>query len=254
MKKKHHPAIRKFTLLAGFLAILSLTLLPSLGCTNTSEVVGSGKLISQEYDLSQLSLTNFNMLLVESGIHISIRQSDNYSLTLTADDNMMKNFVINDQGYTLKLGLRTLVYRNVTASAVINMPVLLSLSLDGNSVAAINDFNSLDNFNLRLSDNSQVTGNMTTGDSQFDLSSGASVQLSGSGGDMRISASDSSRLDLTNYWVNDTKVYLTRDCEAIIAMRGKLSGELLHNSHLLYHGNPTLGSINCPAGSTIENR
>lgn len=246
-------SIRRFTLWLGVLAMLA-SLLSPFGCVNKSEVIGSGKITSQEYDLSQLSLSRFTMVVVEDDIDVSIRQSDNYSLTLIADDNMLKHFVVSTKGYTLTLGIQSLIYRNVTKKAVISMPVLFGLSLYSGSAGTISDFNSLDNFNLTLADASQFSGNMTMSDCQFDLASGSSAQLSGSGGDLRISASDSSRVDMADFLVNDARIYLNNECQATITVREDLSGELLHNSHLVYYGSPTLVAVERFEESTIESK
>lgn len=247
--------MKTFTLWPGVLAMIALPLVALSGCEGVSEVVGSGKLITQEYDVSQLSFSEFTMVEVEDSIQVSIMQSDtdNFSVTLTTDDNMLKHFVVDTEGYTLKLGLgETLKYRNVTTKAVITTPVLVGLFLYGGSVGTISGFNSLDNFSLRLTGGSQVTGSIVVGDCQLDLSGGSTAQLSGSGSDILITASDGSHLDLTNLEVSDAKVYLNKGSEATITVQGKLSGELSDGSHLFYYGNPTLGPVKSSGGSSIE--
>jgi hypothetical protein len=244
----------KFTLWLGALALVASSLLTLSGCIGTSEIVGSGKLITQAYDYSQLSSTEFTMIAVENSIQVSIAPSDNFSVTITADDNVWRYLVITNEGYTLKLALDgNLTYRSVTVKVVITTPVLLGLSLSGGSAGAITNFNSSYNFSLRLTGGSQVTGNIIASDCQFDLSGGSTVQLSGSGDNMFITASDGSRLDLANFQVNDATVYLNKGSEATITTRGELSGKLLDGSHLFYYGNPTLGLVESSGGSAIEN-
>ena len=248
--------MKKFTLLLGALVMVASSAVALSGCAGAGEVVGSGKPITQEYDVSQLNLPEFIIVAAENGMQVSITQSENWSLSLTADDNIFKYVVIDTEGYTLKIGLdETLTYRNVTMKAVIAMPSIVGLSLNEGSVGTISGFNALEpleNFSLKLIGGSQVTGNITTGDCQFDLSGGSTVQLFGSGGDTRITASDASHLNLANFQIDNAKVYLNKGSEATITARGELSGELLGGSQLFYYGNPTLGPVESSGGSSIK--
>lgn len=235
------------------LCIVSLLLSGVLcGCEGVGEVVGSGKLVTDEFDIKDLDLSEFIQVSIEDGFEVSITRSDNYSLKTTIDDNVVKYLVIDNEGYTLKLGLEeSPAYRNVTKKAIITAPALIGLYLSEGSTATINGFDSSFDFNLKLTDGSQVTGNIIAGNCRFDLSSGSIAELSGSGDNTIITASDGSRLDLGDFEIDNAKVYICKGSEATLQPIGTISGKLCDGSHIFYYGNPALGEIDASNGSSV---
>ena len=154
----------------AIVAVLVTVLLTSgllLGCGRA--VTGSGKLDTQEMDFS-----GFTGIEASHGFDIEVIQSNSYSVSITADDNLFDDQIrVTKAGETLKIGLRpNYIYTSVTLRAKVTMPELYKLGLSGGSRASISGFSSSHDFSAQLSGGSQVSGDIAAADADFELSGG----------------------------------------------------------------------------------
>jgi len=195
-------------------------------------VVGSGNLVTQEEYFS-----DFTVVEVGSGFTVEIAQSSLYSISITADDNVLDYIQVSRTGDTLEIRLKWgYSYRNPTLRVDITMPELYELRFSGGTHGTIEEFSSSHDFVLELSGGSSLSGDFTTsGDTQFTLSGG----------------SHGSHLKLSDFPVHDANVKLSGGSHATINLDGRLDGDLSGGSHLKYLGNPTTVDVNTSGGSTV---
>ena len=215
-------------------------------------VVGSGNLVTQEFDLNDFTTVN-----VGSGFEVEITQSSSFSISITADDNMFDYIEVFKTSEKLTIRLKW-GYSYESAKArdrptKITMPELYELELSGGTHATIEGFSSSHEFVLELSGGSSLIGDFTTsGDAQFTLSGGSHlIELEGAANDLRVSASSGSHLELSDFHVNDANVNLSGGSHATINLEGRLDADLSGGSHLAYIGDPTMGDIQTSGGSTV---
>jgi len=215
-------------------------------------VVGSGNLVTQEFDLNDFTTVN-----VGSGFEVEITQSSSFSISITADDNMFDYIEVFKTSEKLTIRLKW-GYSYESAKArdrptKITMPELYELELSGGTHGTIQGFSSSHEFVLELSGGSSLIGDFTTsGDAQFTLSGGSHlIELEGAANDLHVSASSGSHLELSDFHVNDANVNLSGGSHATINLEGRLDADLSGGSHLEYIGNPTMGDIQTSGGSTV---
>jgi hypothetical protein len=215
-------------------------------------VVGSGNLVTQEFDLSDFTTVN-----VGSGFEVEITQSSSFSINITADDNMFDYIEVFKTSEKLTIRLKW-GYSYESAKArdrptKITMPTLYELELSGGTPGTIEGFSSSHEFVLELSGGSSLIGDFTTsGDAQFTLSGGSHlIELEGAANDLHVSASSGSRLELSDFHVNDANVNLSGGSHATINLEGRIDADLSGGSHLAYIGDPTMGNIQTSGGSTV---
>jgi hypothetical protein len=215
-------------------------------------VVGSGNLITQEFDLSDFTAVN-----VGSGFEVEITQSSSFSINITADDNMFDYIEVFKTSEKLTIRLKW-GYSYESAKArdrptKITMPTLYELELSGGTHGTIEGFSSSHEFVLELSGGSSLIGDFkTSGDAQFTLSGGSHlIELEGAANDLHVSASSGSHLELSDFHVNDGNVNLSGGSHATINLEGRLDADLSGGSHLEYRGDPTMGDIQTSGGSTV---
>jgi len=214
------------------------------------QVVGSGNLVTE-----QKYFSDFTTAEVGSGFKVEITQSSSYSISITADDNLIDYIQVSKTGDTLTINLKWgYSYQSPTLKAEITMPELYELELSGGTHGAIEGFSSSHEFALELSGGSSLIGDFTTsGDAQFTLSGGSHlIELDGAANDLRISASSGSHLEPSDFHVNDASVNLSGGSHATINLEGRLDANLSGGSHLAYIGDPTMGDIEKSGGSTVE--
>lgn len=229
--------------IAGLIAAASF-----LGCT-TGVITGSENQTTKEFNLSDFSR-------VEAGyaFEITVIQSDSYSVSVTADDNLVDFVQVSQTGDTLRVGFKPgYSYHPRILKALITMPNLYELSLSGGSHGVISGFYSSEDFELNLSGASIATGGITADNVTFSLSGASKVDLTGSANNIDITASGSSQLLLDKFEVVNADVNLSGGSEATVMVGGTLEGNLSGGSQLKYIGQPTIGSMDISGGSVLEN-
>jgi len=219
--------------------------LPSL----TGTIVGSGKLVTKDMDFS-----DFAALDIESGFKIEITQSSSYSISITADDNVMKRVEVSKTGDTLKIGLKPgIEYKTLTLKAEITMPELHELGASGGTHGAVEGFSTSNEFVLDLSGGSNLKMmDMSFGDIDITLSGGSTIEIEGEAEDMLLGASAGSTLNLSDFQVQNANVNLSGGSHGTINLDGRLDCDLSGGSRLQYVGEPTMGDITTSGGSTLS--
>lgn len=241
----------------AIVAVLGAVLLASgllAGCVcwvpgSGDGVTGSGNLDTQEFNFS-----DFTRVEAGSAFQVEIAQSDTFSVSITADDNLFDSIQVSREGETLKISLKQAIPSFRTLRAEITMPDLYELSLSGAARGTVEGFSSSHDFILDLSGASKVSGDITAGDADFDVSGASTVQLQGSASDIVIAAFGASRMELDNFPVDNADVTLGGASRATVNLDGRLDAALSGASKLSYIGEPTMGDINTSGGSTVSRK
>jgi hypothetical protein len=218
----------------------------------TSEVVGSGDLITQQKDFS-----DFSAIDVSSGFEVEISQSSSYSISIIADDNVLEYIQVSKTDNTLNVRLQAgISYQSITLQIEIEMPELNSLELSGGTQGTIDDFVSSNAFSVDLSGGSQLEGSFTTTENvNFELFGGSQLDdFTGEANDATIELSQGSQLDLSYFVVNNSNINLSGGSQATINLNGRLDATLSGGSTLFYIGEPTMGDIDVSGSSTINQK
>lgn len=240
--------IRPFVLVS--LAVVGSLLAAACGYGHGS-TSGSGRIVTEQRDF-----TDFTALDIENIFDIEIVQSDSFSITITADDNVIERVKVSQDGEELKLRLEPRrFHRHITLGAKITMPVLSGLELDGLSRVAVTGFKSSQDLHLDLSEASSLTGDMEAGDVVIEASDASRVTLAGSARTLTLDASDASRVDLADFLVNEASVELSGLSLATVNASERLGPvDLRGRSRLEYLGDPTLGEVDTSDDSAIHLR
>jgi hypothetical protein len=189
---------------------------------------GSGNIIDREFDLQGFTVVNAG-----NGFHVEIVQGFEYRISVSLDDNMLDRLVVQKDGDKLKIGIKPGSYTNLNLNAVITTPILNGVELSGGSHGDVSGFSSTNDFSVVLSDGSEIV-------------------IVGSAGDLRVDASDGSRVDLSRFKVDYAKVVFSDGSNGSVYADEKLDVDLSDGSHLDYYGDPVLGNIDLSDGSTIS--
>jgi hypothetical protein len=213
-------------------------------------LIGSGNLETEEY-----AFTDFTKVEIGSAFEFEIEQSSSYSINVTADDNVMDYVRVSQDGQTLKIGLRRVIWVGlVTLRASVTMPQLHGLTASGASRGTVSDFSSTEDLDITVSGASRLTGDITAGDVEFDISGASTIQLEGSANDMVADVSGASSFNLDDFTVNNADVDFSGASSGTINLSGRLDADLSGASRLWYIGEPTMGTIDTSGASTISKK
>ena len=213
-------------------------------------LIGSGNLETEEY-----AFTDFTEVEIGSAFEFEIDQSSSYSISVTADDNVMEYVQVSQDGQTLKIGLRRFISIGpVTLRASVTMPQLHGLTASGASRGTISDFSSTEDLEIKVSGASRVTGDIAAGDVEFGISGASTIQLEGSANNMDATASGASHFNLDDFIVNNADVNFSGASSGTVNLNGRLDANLSGASTLWYIGEPTMGDINTSGASTVSKK
>ena len=214
-------------------------------------LIGSGNLETETY-----VFTDFTEVEIGSAFEFEIKQSSSYSISVTADDNVIEHVRVSQVGQTLKIGLRLFhpIGGHVTLRASVTMPQLRGLIASGASRGDISGFSSTEDLDITVSGASRVTGDITAGNVEFGISGASTIQLEGSANNMDATASGASHLNLDDFIVNDADVNLSGASSGTVNLNGRLDANLSGASNLWYIGEPTMGDIKTSGASAISKK
>ena len=192
-------------------------------------LVDSGKLQTQQKNLSDFTIIN-----IQSGFQAQISQGDSYSVSITADNNVINRIDVNQSGNTLTIGLQLVSIFNMgTLKAQITMPDLQEIHLSGGASANVSGF--------QLTHELLVSGQ-----------GGSRLQMDGQASNLLVSCTGGSNLELSRFEVNNATINMDGGSTGKINVTGLLNADLSSGSILTYTGNPTLGNIVTSGLSTIS--
>jgi hypothetical protein len=235
------------------------------GCTI---VKGSGILITEDMDFS-----DFTRVEVGYAFEVEIVQSDQFSVSITADDNLFEYIRVSQQGSTLKIGVQPAVlFRSATYRAKVTMPQLRSLELSGATRGTVSGFESAEDLDIEVSGASsleleeilagdttfdvsgasRVTGEITAQDVNFDISGASTVRLRGQADDIGLDLSGASHVEMDDFLVSSADVDFSGASSGTVHVDGSLDVELSGASSLTYLGNATLGDVDVSGASSLH--
>jgi hypothetical protein len=213
-------------------------------------LVGSGNLETEEYPF-----TDFTEVEIGSAFDFEIDQASSYSVSITADDNIIDHVQVSQVGQTLKIGFGLLrPIGGVTLRASVTMPQLSGLTASGATRGTVSGFSSTEDLNVAVSGASRVTGDITAGNVQFGISGASTIQLEGSADNMDATASGASHLNLDDFVVNNADVNLSGASSGTVNLDGRLDANLSGASNLWYIGEPAMGDIDTSGASAVRKK
>ena len=259
----------KIKSIAAVIIIMSLLVVPCVsGCF--IPVSGSGDLVTEEF-----SFADFNRVHVGSTFEVEISQSDTFSISITADDNIMEYIIVNLSDDTLQVRLKQgYNYHSITAIAKISMPDIERLELSGATEGILNDFVTSNDVTLnisgastltlsalyagdvcmQISGASHVSGNLTAGNVDFDISGASNLSLTGSGQALKAEVSGASRMSLDNFTTDNADTDVSGASTCVVNTGGTLDAEVSGASTLYYIGSPLMGDIDISGASGIQKK
>ena len=235
------------------------------GCTL---VKGSGVIVTENMDFS-----DFTQVEVGYAFEVEIVQSDQFSVSITADDNLFEYIQVSQQDSALKIGVQSAVmFRSATYRARVTMPQLSRLELSGATQGTVSGFESVEDLEIEVSGASslelekilagdttvdvsgasKVIGEITAQDVDFDISGASTVRLHGLADDIILDLSGASHVEMTDFLVNSADVDFSGASSGTVHVDRSLDVKLSGASSLTYLGDAILGDVDISGASSLH--
>jgi hypothetical protein len=238
------------------LAIILLSSIVFISCGDF--VSGSGKIDKKKFDF-----TDFTQINIDNNFDVNIIQSNDYSITITADDNIIQdylNITLSDDGKRLSIGLKSGYTYNIPEmilKADIKMKTLIKLFIKGDSHCHLinKGFEQTKTLDVNIDNSSSLIGMMKTSNNlNLKIDGTSKVSLMGSASKMNIDINGlngSTIINLGNFEVKEAEIKSTGIGKSILNVRESIKGSLKGASSLIYYGNPSI-EINKSGGATVK--
>jgi hypothetical protein len=176
-------------------------------------IEGSGKSAKESRTVS-----GYTKIEAHGGLNITYRQSRGYSLTLTADNNIIPIITTTVSGNSLMISTKKSYSSSLPISIDISSPELEAIYIDGSGDVTLNDI-AINKLAIELNGSGKVsaTGSVTDLD----------IKISGAGN------IDSQALDAKN-----VSAHITGSGDLKVTAHDKLRAEILGTGDITYFGNP----------------
>jgi hypothetical protein len=250
----HHTGRARRVRAAAVAALASLALVAaacgvSLGSVH---ITGSGNLETRTYDLS-----GFTSISASHTFDVTVTRGDAFAVSVTADDNLYDDILVEVRGTTLSIGLRSRVslIGPSTLKAAVTMPSLSGVDLSGASKADISGFTTPGSLRLSASGAGVLTGEVAATALTVELSGASRATLTGTAESASLSASGASRLSLADLRAGVATVDLSGASSGDVTATGSLDRVTISGaSRLTYGGGGTLGTVSTSGASSLSAR
>jgi hypothetical protein len=242
------------------------------GCIRRDLSEKNGPITTQNYDYK-----DFTGVDIGSALKLEVTAGDTYSVTITAGKNLFDHIRVVKSGDILKIYTEgwSLSWWGAftTPKVVITMPVLKTLYLSGASDGTVTGFKSNNGltmtasgasslnldmetglFSADISGASDVKGRLTTTSSDIILTGASDLDLTGSGGDVKLRGSGASTASLRYFTAVNADVVLSGASSGSMDVSGRLDVNLSGASDLNYYGNPTIGNSTVTGASDLHKK
>ena len=213
-------------------------------------VPGSGRVVTKQRPLDGFARVN-----VGNAFHVELKQAPQFSVSISADDNVIDLVEAEKEGDTLRIGLQAEDYSQVTLWARITMPELQGVMLTGASRASLEGFSSANELNVSLNGASVLNGYVEARTADLRIDGASKVTLAGSADALALRASGASVLDLEHFSADRASATLNGASQAALNVRAAIEdADLSGASVLTYSGDPEVGDIRTSGASRFERR
>jgi hypothetical protein len=232
-------------------ALLGLTLSAcSINFQMPQTIMGSGKLTTQDFQFA-----DFQSVEIANAFQADISQSDTFSVSITADDNLFDYIKVVKNGSKLSIRFDNLGrYTRGTLKAKITMPILEALSVSGASTGTVSGFKLSQPVSLDASGASTLNGSLDSDTITIHASGASKTNLQGTANTATLAADDASTLNLSGLSTDSASVDLSGASNATISANRKLDYNLSGASHLTYQGSPSIGRTSSNGASSVTKK
>lgn len=217
----------------------------------TDSIKGSGNVVTNPMEIS-----GFTKIDVGDSFQVTVTQSEDYSVIIKADDNLVEHLDVRLDGDTLVIKMASgKSARNATLEAEVSLPDLKGVKFSEVSQGNLLGIKSQGDFTVRVSGASLLQGDLQIRQMEVVVSGASRIDLDGSGATVDLHGSGASTIDLEDFLVGSAQVVLSGASTALLSVKDDIGPATLSGaSRLIYSGDPAFRDFKTSGASSISAR
>lgn len=209
---------------------------------------GSGNVVANSMEFS-----GFTNIEAGSSFQVTITQSEDYSVVIKADDNLVEHLNVRLDGDTLVINMVPgKSARNATLEAEVSLPELKRVHFGGVSRGNLLGITSQADLTVRVSGASSLQGDLQARQMNVNVSGASKIDLNGSGATVDLHGSGASTVDMEDFAVDSAQVVLSGASTARLHVNDDIGPVTLSGaSRLIYSGDPAFRDFETSGASSI---
>ncbi|MBL4745257.1 MAG: DUF2807 domain-containing protein [Flavobacteriaceae bacterium] len=232
--------------------VLALTVLffSTTSCLidNFTGVKGNGNIISENRKIN----SDFDAIKVSQGIELILSQSDDFSLIVEADENIMDLLKTEVKGNTLHISFEKNVYYASARKVYLNTRSLSSLATSSGANIISENIIKSESLDLDASSGSSINVKIRTHYVQCETSSGATMNVSGTTLSSKFRASSGSSIHATELASKNTTAKVSSGANMDIYASESLTAKASSGGNIDYAGNPKTIDKDTSSGGSVS--
>ncbi len=155
------------------IAVLLITIVASPCVACQGYIVGSGPLVTREYNFSDFSNVEIGRFF--GGFDADISASDTYGVSITMPENLVPYVDVSQSGRTLRIAMNAMVNGGEGPRVSIRMPDLRSVNYSWGSRGKVSGFKSSHEMSVLCSGGGNVDLDIEAGSTDINLSGGGTL-------------------------------------------------------------------------------
>ena len=219
-----------------------------INTTFAQSVRGSGDVVEEDRGLS-----GFNEIHIENGIDVHIRQGDNESVVVKADDNLKKYIKTDvENGKLIVHCDRVSIRKSKAFDVIVTVKEIKKIQAkQGSDVYGLTAIK-MDKLKLDLSSGSDLKMEIYADILECELTGGSDVKISGKVKELYAEARGGSDIMAKKLETLKCEVYARGGSDAYISVEDELNAQAFGASDIHYYGNPKIVHAKAKGGSDIE--
>lgn len=214
-----------------------------------NDIEGNGNVRTETRILNE----NFQSISVESSIEVVVEQSDEKSVIVEADENILPHVTTRVEGGVLHIEFGSVnIINSSTAKVIVKMPVIKALSSSSSSSIKSNNTIITDNLVAKADSNGEIEINVEADNLSLQTESSGSIIATGKALKLKTSSSSGSELDAKALMANDVISESDSGSSTNVYPILSLDAHASSGSSITYHKMPKSISKESNSGGNIS--
>ncbi|QPH38818.1 head GIN domain-containing protein [Pedobacter endophyticus] len=201
--------------------------------------------IANAQDTKNFPIKNFNSIGVSSGIDLYLTQGGSESVSITSDEETLKNIVVEQNGNNINIKFKdgfslSGIFKNREIKAYVNYKTLAALAASGGSDVYTRNQLKSNKLAIRSSGGSDLKLEVACQDVTIQSSGGSDIEIKGKATNMSIQSSGGSDIDAYGLITDYAKVQASGGSDVGIYVNKGLEAAASGGGDVSYKGNAAL--------------
>lgn len=211
-------------------------------------IAGNGKVTTENRKING----TFNKIKVGNGLNIYLRQSENTSVRVEADENLQQLIKTELNGDVLKVYTQENIGSASAKDIYISTPIVNEVKVSSGSNLVTENTLKTSNFEVSSSSGASATLSIETTNIIASSSSGASLTLKGKTTGLEAKSSSGASLDAASLLCNDANAKASSGANIAVNASNKLNARASSGATISYQGNPAVLTEKSSSGGNVS--